>query len=156
MRTYKICPKCNKKKLANLKNFKPNPKMKLGLTSWCRDCKRAVDRIYSRKYRKEHPEWKKMDNKRNAHLIKAYLKKNKQDFPERYKARRLLNYAVRTGVIKKQSCKVCKAKITHAHHPDYSKPLEVIWLCPSHHKAIHFGLLTEKENKKINNQINGI
>ena len=23
------------------------------------------------------------------------------------------------------------------HHPDYSKPLEVIWLCRDHHRALH-------------------
>jgi len=26
------------------------------------------------------------------------------------------------------------------HHPDYSKPLEVIWLCPPHHKMLHKSL----------------
>ena len=24
-----------------------------------------------------------------------------------------------------------------AHHPDYSNPLGVVWLCPSHHKQAH-------------------
>ena len=25
----------------------------------------------------------------------------------------------------------------HAHHEDYDYPLDVIWLCPIHHKARH-------------------
>jgi hypothetical protein len=24
-----------------------------------------------------------------------------------------------------------------AHHPDYSRPLDVVWLCPAHHKQAH-------------------
>jgi hypothetical protein len=24
-----------------------------------------------------------------------------------------------------------------AHHEDYSRPLDVVWLCPTHHKARH-------------------
>lgn len=149
MRAYKICSKCNTKKLANLANFRPNPKMKLGLTSWCRECKKALDRIYSRKYRKAHPEWKKLDNKRNAGLISEYLKKRRKEYPEKIKAVALVNYAVRQGVLKRKGCKICRAKIVHAHHPNYSKPLEVIWLCPKHHKALHFGLLIDKQKNKI-------
>ena len=24
-----------------------------------------------------------------------------------------------------------------AHHPDYERPLDVVWLCSSHHKEVH-------------------
>jgi hypothetical protein len=26
---------------------------------------------------------------------------------------------------------------TQKHHPDHSKPLEVVWLCPFHHHKLH-------------------
>lgn len=26
---------------------------------------------------------------------------------------------------------------SHAHHKDYFKPLDVIWLCVEHHKFLH-------------------
>jgi hypothetical protein len=32
---------------------------------------------------------------------------------------------------------VCGAKKSVAHHEDYKKPLDVIWLCQEHHKAVH-------------------
>lgn len=33
-----------------------------------------------------------------------------------------------------KSCVVCGKFPAHKHHPDISKPLEVIFLCPLHHK----------------------
>jgi hypothetical protein len=45
--------------------------------------------------------------------------------------------ALKSGRLRKQSCAVCKHPKTHAHHEDYSKPLEVIWLCSLHHAAVH-------------------
>lgn len=50
----------------------------------------------------------------------------------------LLGNAVRSGRIEKGVCEVCgDGKRTHAHHDDYSKPLEVRWFCPMHHKLFH-------------------
>jgi hypothetical protein len=56
--------------------------------------------------------------------------------PERSKAICAVNNAVRDGRLKKHPCWVCGNK-AHAHHPDYSQPLDVVWLCPAHHKAAH-------------------
>jgi len=53
------------------------------------------------------------------------------------KARRHLNHAVRDGVVKRQPCEVCGELKSEAHHSDYSKPLEVRWLCFYHHRLIH-------------------
>lgn len=54
-------------------------------------------------------------------------------------------YALKTGRLKRQPCEVCGAKDAEAHHPDYSKPLEVMWLCVPHHGAEH------KRMKEIEN-----
>jgi hypothetical protein len=35
-----------------------------------------------------------------------------------------------------QPCEVCGATKVEKHHPDYSKPLEVRWLCREHHLAL--------------------
>jgi len=46
--------------------------------------------------------------------------------------------AVKKGVLKRGVCKECGSdKYVHAHHEDYSKPLDVIWLCALHHVKIH-------------------
>lgn len=39
--------------------------------------------------------------------------------------------------LERQPCQVCGAQKSEAHHPDYSKPLEVIWFCHKHHSEAH-------------------
>ncbi len=45
--------------------------------------------------------------------------------------------AVRTGRLSKGPCEICGNPKAHGHHDDYSKPLEVRWLCALHHKQLH-------------------
>jgi sigma-70-like protein len=47
--------------------------------------------------------------------------------------------AVRSGRISKRPCKVCGDENSEAHHEDYDKPLEVVWLCKKHHDEHHRG-----------------
>ena len=59
--------------------------------------------------------------------------------PERRKANIALDNAVRDGlVVPWPVCAVpeCCSK-PHGHHPDYSRPLDVVWLCDGHHKEAH-------------------
>lgn len=59
--------------------------------------------------------------------------------PIQKRARAQLHHAVRTGrIIPWPACAVpeCSAR-PEAHHPDYSTPLNVVWLCPAHHKQTH-------------------
>jgi hypothetical protein len=44
---------------------------------------------------------------------------------------------MRNGTLTSKPCEVCGTRKVHAHHDDYGKPLEVIWLCHSHHMARH-------------------
>lgn len=54
---------------------------------------------------------------------------------EKWVARAKLRYAVKMGRLNKPLiCEVCNLKkILQGHHEDYSKPLEVIWLCHGCH-----------------------
>lgn len=51
--------------------------------------------------------------------------------------------ALRKGSLKRLPCDVCGSLPSHAHHKDYSKPLDIRWLCPKHHKTIH--TMTKKQ-----------
>lgn len=51
----------------------------------------------------------------------------------------LVRLAVKGGkLIKSPICEICGIEAnTHGHHFDYTKPLEVLWLCPQCHRDIH-------------------
>lgn len=50
----------------------------------------------------------------------------------------VVHWAVVRGELIRQSCERCGVVETvQAHHEDYSKPLEVIWLCKIHHMIRH-------------------
>lgn len=69
----------------------------------------------------------------------AAVKRWQNKHPERRAANNVLDNAVRDGrVIPWPACAVpeCAGK-PEAHHPDYSRPLDVVWLCAKHHKAAH-------------------
>lgn len=44
---------------------------------------------------------------------------------------------VKRGKIKKTPCVVCGDEKSEAHHTDYTKPLDVTWLCRKHHLELH-------------------
>lgn len=52
-------------------------------------------------------------------------------------ARSYLGVYVRRGKVKKKPCQICGEKNSQAHHTDYSKPLDVVWLCRRHHLETH-------------------
>jgi hypothetical protein len=57
--------------------------------------------------------------------------------PQGRSAQTELNDAVKAGRLERMPCEVCGDTKSHGHHPDYSKPLEVIWLCAKHHAEEH-------------------
>ena len=54
--------------------------------------------------------------------------------PIKARAREAVGRAVRNGKMKRKPCVVCGETKSEGHHEDYSKPLDVIWLCRKHHK----------------------
>lgn len=63
--------------------------------------------------------------------------RERQNEPKKYRARDAVHYQVRAGHLKKKPCIRCGAALAHAHHPDYTRPLKIIWLCDSCHKIEH-------------------
>lgn len=60
--------------------------------------------------------------------------------PNKEKARSAVSTAVRKGeLIRPDICSdCCNEGVIHAHHSDYSKPLDVEWLCRGCHFARHW------------------
>lgn len=76
-------------------------------------------------------------HKENEKAVRKYEKNN----PEKTKARVLCRKAIKDGVMVRKPCMVCGETRVDAHHHDYSKPLDVLWLCKVHHNDIHHGRL---------------
>lgn len=57
--------------------------------------------------------------------------------PVKRAARVLVGNALSSGRLVRQPCEVCGRGRAHAHHDDYSKPLDVRWLCREHHAEWH-------------------
>jgi len=132
----KTCSACNERK--PISDFQVRKASKDGLTSSCKDCLKIRDAaryINEKDYRlARHRLYMKTDNGRMAH------KKATDAWKDRNAVRRaanvILGHAVRDGRVIKFPCFICGSK-AHAHHPDYDRPLDVIWLCPKHHKEAH-------------------
>lgn len=80
----------------------------------------------------------------NVENTKLWRKK----FPKKYAAYGLLSNALRKGKVKKPNqCTKCKKENARleAHHDDYNKPLDVVWLCVPCHRHLHRDLRNLKE-----------
>jgi hypothetical protein len=70
----------------------------------------------------------------NRRRAKRYYWKNR----EKDRARKIFKRALISGELIRMPCEVCGALESEGHHEDYSKPLEVRWLCRPHHNDVHY------------------
>ncbi len=95
------------------------------------------------RYRKE----KRPKNKEN---VKQGKKRWEQRNAQKKYANTIVSNAKRDGRLLKQVCEKCGDLKAEAHHDDYSKPLEVRWLCIKHHNEHHN--LKRAEFRRLKNQ----
>lgn len=82
---------------------------------------------------------------RRTKTVYAYRKKNKQ----KAKAHIEMTIAIRNGILCPRPCAQCGNTKTEGHHEDYSKPLDVVWLCRKHHAARHNEINRKRKIEKI-------
>lgn len=76
-----------------------------------------------------HASWMRKNRPKHSELsTEARLKAN---------CRAHANVAQQRGQIKPKPCTECGAKKAEKHHVDYTKPLEVVWMCRPCHLALH-------------------
>jgi hypothetical protein len=56
---------------------------------------------------------------------------------ERGKVSHKVHHALKSGTLAKAPCEKCGSPKAESHHPDYSKPLKVQWLCRKCHHLEH-------------------
>lgn len=129
-----------------------------GLQTKCIPCQREYQRI-----RRSTAEGKEYDRiRRKIYNSKLSTKELRKEAQRRYRAtdygksktkERSLRFrqtqtfkvaahskfksAIKSGLISRQPCEICGKSPADGHHFDYSKPLDVRWLCRLHHAKEH-------------------
>jgi len=134
----KRCFKCGEEKPRD--QFYAHPKMSDGLLGKCKDCARKDIRAH----RLENADAvRTYDRQRNSNPDRAAARKRRQreyriNTPERRAAHVAVGNAIRDGRLEKRPCAFCgDSGRVEAHHHDYSKPLDVTWLCSPCHRRFH-------------------
>ena len=130
--SVKTCFKCGKEK--SLDEFYTHPMMKDGHLGKCKECTCRDTRLNRRKHIEYYREY---DRNRGSRMTPQDTAIGRAAHPHWMKAHNAVQKAKYAGKLQKQPCEICGAPYVHAHHGDYSKPLDVIWLCPMHHRWIH-------------------
>lgn len=148
-----ICRTCNIDK--DVSQFYPSQAGTKGRCR-CKDC----CKIYQAEYKLKHPEqvrmwtrkrmrkWRENNPELNCERSQeqsvkhrernnSYSRKYSKNNRDKKRAQLIAYYAVKTGKLIPQPCEVCGNPRVEKHHDDYSKPLEVRWLCSMHHHRHH-------------------
>jgi len=110
-----------------------------GLATKCKECQSQ----YASKWHWENRE-------RCLKVKKDYYARNKRKILDRcgkYLKKKMAGNTVLIKAhnsvrgMKRQPCEICGELKVEAHHPDYSKPKYIRWLCVKHHKLEHSTIL---------------
>lgn len=138
IRSEKECFKC--KTIKPLTEFYKHKMMADGHLNKCKECNKNDStkhrnqnlekiRAYDRNRSKTNPIRRKIA----AQISKAW----RDEDSRRGRAHRMVSYAIKKGTLLRCPCVRCGAEKTYAHHEDYDKPLDVVWLCQPCHKQRH-------------------
>jgi hypothetical protein len=100
---------------------------------------RARDRVtYETKLKTRHAKWRAA----NKDKMNSYNKKYKANNQSKIRAHLAIRKAIENGIIARpKACESC-GNITnrplHGHHADYTKQLDVLWVCQPCHRKKHW------------------
>lgn len=136
----KKCTTCQQFK--SLDQFQVRKASADGRSASCKECLRARD---AARYEKERPKrllamqrYQKTERGKASHA--ASVEKWQRLNADRRAAHVIFNNALRDGrVTPWPVCALpeCEGTDVEAHHADYSRPLDVVWLCKAHHEQLH-------------------
>ena len=152
----KQCRKCNK--VASLDGFYKHPEMADGRLNVCIECIKSYEKSYREKnidrikeYDRNRPNQKERNKKNRVRNLYSNLseEERKKDTDRKSEWRRKnkakasahakVSRALLSGnLVRPVRCSDCGNETDiQAHHEDYSKPIEVEWLCQPCHKKRH-------------------
>lgn len=122
---------------------------------WAKDNPEKVKEIrrrYQDNSRDKKREYQRKWSKANPDKLRNHRGNWRKQHPEKRQACREVYNAVKKGLLNKpEKCSKCDGRgIIEGHHENYSKPLEVVWLCIFCHKRLHRDL-ADKEVTECKN-----
>ena len=136
---FKVCFRCEK--VLELELFYKNWRMKDGRLGKCKECTKSDVRanyVLRREQYSEYDRARFQTPKRKVALAQYQIRSRERD-PLKYIAHYTAKNGVRDGKISRKDCFYCGDPKTQAHHDDYSKPLDVRWVCFKCHREKEHG-----------------
>jgi hypothetical protein len=159
----KACFCCNR--ILPLEAFHKHSGMKDGHLNKCAECVRA----YVKSWREDNLGYVQAYDRERSRIrtekgltaeVARRFRETHSDYAERQKewqsrnpqkraAQISVGNAIRDGQLLQQPCERCGNTDVHGHHEDYSRPLDVMWLCSKHHGERHRELNAMKRKDDI-------
>jgi hypothetical protein len=148
----KLCRQCNVEK--ELSSFYKHSKMLDGHLNKCKDCVKTRVSQHRELNIEKIKEYDKVRSKTEKRIAtnKIYIQSDagketrrkaslvyKKRYPMKYAAHIIFRNSIRDKKIERKFiCSIClSTKKIEGHHDDYTKPLDVRWLCEACHKEWH-------------------
>lgn len=133
----KTCRTCKGEK--PLSDYYVHPQMADGHLNVCKACVKERVRLHRRNNDsvREYDSWRYQTQSSRKEKTSKVAKEWRLKYPEKYKAHYAVSNAIRDKRMERKPCEVCGDLKSHAHHDDYAKPLDVVWLCAKHHQRLH-------------------
>ena len=129
------CSKCKETK-AEI-NFSRRTNSPTGRQVWCKLCLVKHRRSWMTPQKELEYRRKQQASESGKETRRRYHQKYYPLNRDKFVARSATGHGLRDGWLDKSPCKVCGSKKSEAHHPDYSRPTFIIWLCRKHHLEQH-------------------
>lgn len=101
--------------------------------SWKNVCRECYNLYMKHIHREQSNKIYFTDPEKNREKCKRHYYRHINE----YRVRAKTSWAIKTGRIIKEPCKVCGNEKVQAHHLDYNDPFNIVWLCRTHHKYFH-------------------
>jgi hypothetical protein len=140
----KKCKRCGIEK--SLDEYYVHKEMADGHLNVCKECVKKRVKGYGDKYDK-----RRRNTPKRKKWLYEFQKKMRKKYIKKYRCRnRFWKSVLRNEIEKKKECVKCgvsgEKKRIEAHHCDYDKPFDVMWLCSKCHHEWH------KENEPLNQE----
>jgi hypothetical protein len=133
----KECFKCKTVKL--LSEFYAHQYMADGHLNKCKECTKNDNSKHRKnnleKYREYDKKRSTLDHRKKLHNEVNRLWRNADK--RRVAAHNAVSRAIKKGDLVRLPCQKCNNSKSLAHHEDYDKKLDVVWLCQPCHKQRH-------------------